>query len=110
MNHTTGLQTLAFNYTEQRSQTCVHIIPMNSQLLLLSGNEHTAIAVHTDTHGKETGESICVTCMRPGLPDTTDCRMHRNPAGLGLQKSSQNVLKRKRDNEGKKFHETAAER
>jgi len=68
---------------------------MNSQLLLLSGNEHTAIAVHTNIHGKGIGESICVTCTRPGLADTTDCRLHRNPAGLGLQKSSQNVLKRK---------------
>lgn len=110
MNQTTGLQALAFNYTEQRSQTCVHIIPMNSQLLLLSGNEHIVIAVHTDIHEKGVGESICVTCMRPGLADTADCRLHKHPAGLGLQKSRQNVLKRKRDNEGKKFHETAAER
>lgn len=52
MNQGPGLSTLALNYAKHSSQTCIHIIAMDSQLFLLSGNNHQVVSVHTNIHGK----------------------------------------------------------
>lgn len=47
-----GLSNLALIYAEHCPQICIRRIFMNSQLLLLSGNNHKVVSDHTNIHGK----------------------------------------------------------
>lgn len=93
MNQATGLSALALEYTKLCPQTSAHLISVNSQLFLLSRNNHTVISVHTDIHRKGTGGSASVPCIGPGVTGVTSYRLHTNPAGLGFQNPNHIILK-----------------
>lgn len=101
MNQATGLSALALNYTKLCPQTSAHLISVNSQLFLLSRNNHTVISVHTDIHGKGTGGSASVPCIGPGVTGVTSYRLHTNPAGLGFQNPNHIILKVEQHLKGK---------